>query len=215
MPFRFLFPAKCTFCRGLLTDDETDLCHHCRSHAPEISYIKSKVQFVAQWTAIWYYKDDIRKSIHRFKFGNARRYAPVYARHLAVKLRETDILNNIDVITWVPISLQRRIRRGYDQSALLAKALCLELDFPCQQLLRRIRHTPPQSRLGKAAHRRATVLGAYRVLSKAQASGKRILLLDDVITTGATASECAKTLLFAGAKEVYFAAVAAASHDKK
>lgn len=215
MPFRFLFPAKCTFCRQLLKDNETDLCYHCRTHAPEISYTKSKVQFVAHWTAVWYYKDTVRKSIHRFKFGNARRYAPVYARHLAVKLQETEIWDKFDLITWVPISVQRRIKRGYDQSELLAKSLCGELDIPCLRLLRRIRHTPPQSRLDSAAARRANILGAYRAENREQITGKRILLLDDVITTGATASECAKTLLFAGAKEVHFAAVAAASHDKK
>ena len=125
------------------------------------------------------------------------------------------MMRNVDVITWVPISIPRRIKRGYDQSRLLAIALAKELDAPCQRLLHRFRHSPPQSRLGSAAMRRANVLGAYRVVKKEQVAGKRILLLDDVITTGATASECAKTLLFSGAKEVRFAAVAAASHDKK
>lgn len=215
MPVRFLFPPKCTFCRQLLVGDETDLCHHCRENAPEISYIKSKIQFVAQWTAVWYYKDDVRKSIHRFKFGNARRYAPVYARHLALKLQQTDIPGSFDLVSWVPISWQRRIKRGYDQSELLARALCRELNAPCVQVLRRVRHTPPQSRLKHAPQRRANVLGAYKVVHPEQLVGKRILLLDDVVTTGATASECAKTLLIAGAKEVCFAAVAAASHDKK
>ena len=210
-----LFPPKCTFCRGLLQDNETDLCRKCREQAPEIYYIKSNIQFVAQWTAIWYYKDDVRKSLHRFKFGNARRYAPVYARHLALKLQETALADNCDLITWVPISLPRRIRRGYDQSRLLAQALAKELDIPCVQALHRFRHTPPQSRLKGAAQRRANVLGVYRAVNRDAIRGKRILLLDDVVTTGATASECAKTLLLAGVKEVYFAAVAAASHDKK
>ena len=68
--------------------------------------------------------------------------------------------------------------------------------------------------MGSAANRRANVLGAYKVRAKANIAGKRILLLDDVVTTGSTASECAKTLQIAGAKEVYFAAIAAASENK-
>ena len=212
---RLLFPPKCVLCRNLLTKEETDLCHHCRIQAPEISYEKRNIPFIAQWTAIWYYKDDVRKSIHRFKFGNAQRYAGAYARQLAIKLQQTDYLDKCDVITWVPISFRRRMKRGYDQSKLLAKELEIALDMECVYTLKKIRHTAPQSSLKDAATRRANILGAYRLLDKHLVAGKRILLLDDVLTTGATASECAKTLLTAGAKEVYFAAVAAASHDKK
>lgn len=210
-----LFPRKCIFCNNLLGKNETDLCHNCQKIAPEISYTKSTVPFIAHWTAIWYYKENVRKSLHRFKFGKARRYANAYARQLALKLLQTDWFCNCDMVTWVPISLQRKLKRGYDQSALLAKALAEELDIEAVQALKKIRHTIPQSSLSKAEQRRANILGAYKVLNKAQIAGKRILLLDDVITTGATASECAKTLLVAGAKEVVFAAVAAASDHKK
>ncbi len=212
---RLLFPPKCVLCRNLLSKEETDLCHHCRIHAPEISNAKRNIPFIAQWTAIWYYKDDVRKSIHRFKFGKAQRYAGAYARQLALKLQQTDYLNKCDLITWVPISFRRRLKRGYDQSAVLAKELGIALDMECVHTLKKIRHTAPQSGLKDAAMRRANILGAYRVLDRQLVAGKRILLLDDVLTTGATASECAKTLLTAGAKEVYFAAVAAASYDKK
>lgn len=212
---RLLFPPKCTLCRQLLTDQETDLCHHCRTHAPEFLHAKKQIPFIAHWTAIWYYKDTVRKSIHRFKFGNARRYADVYARHLVIKLQQTAIFDNFDLITWVPISWLRRIKRGYDQSELLAKAIGRELGTASKQTLRKIRHTAPQSGFSDASKRRANVLCAYRVIQREQIAGKRILLLDDVLTTGATASECAKTLLTAGAKEVFFASVAVASHDKK
>lgn len=209
-----LFPQKCTLCRRILEKDETDLCHHCRVHAPELPRTKRNIPFIAQWTAIWYYKDDIRKSIHRFKFGNARGYAGVYARHLAMKLLETGLADRFDILTWVPVSALRRLSRGYDQSALLAQALGKELGIERVRTLRKIRHTPPQSGLRDAAQRRANIQGAYTVPDPSLIVGKRILLMDDVLTTGATASECARVLLTAGAKEVYFAAVAAASHDK-
>lgn len=210
---RLIFPPKCILCKNILSRNETDLCHDCRKNAPEFSRAKSSIPFIAHWTALWYYKDDVRKSIHRFKFGNHRNYASSYARLLAVRLLEV-YPESFDILTWVPVSPLRKLKRGYDQSALLAKAVGRELGLPATAVLRKIRHTPPQSLLQDAPQRRANVLGAYKVISGQSVSGKRILLLDDVITTGATASECAKMLLSANAKEVCFAAVAAASHDK-
>lgn len=210
---RLIFPPKCILCKTILSRNETDLCHTCRKDAPEFSRAKSNIPFIAHWTALWYYKENARKSIHRFKFGNHRNYAAVYARLLAVRLLEV-YPEPFDILTWVPVSSLRKLKRGYDQSALLAKAVGRELGLPASPVMKKIRHTPPQSLLQDASQRRANVLGAYRVRDGQTLAGKRILLLDDVITTGATASECAKMLLGAGAKEVYFAAVAAASHDK-
>lgn len=208
--FTLLFPKKCVLCRKLLTKKETDLCHHCRTHAPEFNRPKTNIPFIAHWNALWYYMDDVRGSILRFKFGNLRYYADVYARLLGLKLQDTQF----DVLTWVPTSALRKLKRGYDQSELIARSLGREYGIPAKRTLKKIRHTPPQSGLKDAAQRRANVLSAYRATDREGISGKRILLLDDVVTTGATASECARTLLVAGAKEVYLAAVAAASHDK-
>lgn len=208
-----LFPPKCTLCRQLLSRQESDLCHFCWENAPVFRRAKSNIPFIAQWTAVWYYKDDVRKSIQRFKFGSARRYADVYARLLAVKLQQS-LQEDYDILTWVPVSALRQLKRGYDQSELLARALGREFGRKAVRTLRKTRHTPPQSGIREAAQRRANVLGAYKALHQEQFAGKRILLVDDVVTTGATASECARILLTAGAKEVIFAAVAAAAHDK-
>ena len=165
-------------------------------------------------TAIWYYKDNVRKSIQRFKFYNARSYAEAYGRLLAMKLQE-DACADADIITWAPISQLRRIKRGYDQAKLLAEATAKELGATTVSTLRKVRHTPPQSSLPEASQRRANVLGAYKVRNPNVIAGKRILLFDDVVTTGSTVSECAKTLLAAGAKEVRLASVAVTSYDKK
>lgn len=210
--FRLLFPPKCVLCKKFLSRQETDLCHSCRENAPVFRRSKSKIPFVAQWTALWYYKDDVKSSIHKFKFGGRRTHADAYSRLLGMKLQSSPC-READIITWVPVSFPRRWKRGYDQSALLAQALSRELGIPCKRLLRKTRHTPPQSGIHKAAERRANVLGAYRVTSPKELQGKTVLLIDDVVTTGATASECAKTLLTASAKQVLFAAVAAAQND--
>ena len=207
---RLIFPPKCTLCRGFLTPEETDLCRKCRTQVPEFKKSKRKIPFIAHWTGIWYYKEDVRLSVHRFKFGNARRYAKVYGQILAIKLQNQE-LDSFDLISWVPISWQRRFSRGYDQSQLLAEVLAKELGVTPVKLLRKVRSTPPQSGIPDAAGRRANVQGAYRVI--APVTGKRILLVDDVVTTGATASECAKMLTLAGAAEVNLATIGVAVHD--
>ena len=211
---RLIFPPKCVLCARFLTPQETDLCHDCRQNADPFPGNKTKIPFIAHWTALWYYKDNVRASIHRFKFGNRRHYAGVYGRLLALRLIESNFAQ-VDLVTWVPVSTLRKFRRGYDQSRLLAQALGKELSLPVFRVLKKVRHTPPQSTLGHAPQRRANVLGAYRITDPSKVAGKRILLLDDVVTTGATASECAKVLLTAGAKEVLLATVAVAKHDKK
>lgn len=209
-----LFPPKCVLCKKLLTKEETDLCHHCREHAPGFYKGKIKFSFIAGWTALWYYKDDVRQSLLRYKFARYRSYAPCYGRLLAMKL-QTAGFENFDVLTWVPVSRLRRMKRGFDQVELLAKEVALQLGVQALPCLKKIRHTPPQSTLPTAAQRRANVLGAYVAINPECIREKRVLLLDDIITTGATVSECAQTLLLAGAKEVRCAAIAVASHEHK
>ena len=200
---RLLFPPRCVLCRTMLSDRQTDLCHECRSNAPIYTKLKFKPSFIARWTGLWYYRDNPRKSILRYKFGGKRHYVGAYARLLAIRL-QTDRMDDFDILTWVPVSSLRRFRRGYDQVEILAKALGQEMNTVPVKTLKKIRNTPPQSKLS-AARRRGNVLGAYRAVNPAAFAGKRVLLLDDVLTTGATASECAKTLLTAGAAEVSFA----------
>lgn len=206
-----LFPPKCILCRTFLKKGELDLCPSCRINAPIFGKSKIKLSFLAGWTALWYYKDTVRSSILRYKFYGRRSYATAYGRRLALKL-QAEGLDDFDILTYVPIAPLRRLSRGYDQVELLARAVGEELGItPCKSL-RKIRNTPPQSRLGDAARRRANVLGAYVPVDPQNIRGKRVLLLDDIITTGATVSECARVLLTAGAKEVYCAAVAVANH---
>ena len=204
---QWLFPPKCVLCRNLLKKEQTDLCHHCRIHAPVAPSTHKKIPHLDRWTAVWYYEDTVRSSIIRFKFHNARSYALAYGRFLSMKLLEEE-MTDFDILTWVPVSPLRRLKRGYDQVELLAQAVGRELDTEPMPLLRKIRNAPPQSGISGDAARRANVLGAYRVTDPDALRDKRILLLDDVITTGATASECARVLLTAGAKSVNCAAVA-------
>ena len=204
----WLFPRKCILCRNFLGRDETDLCRECRVDQPEYRYGKKKVPHTADLTAVWMYEGQVRQSLHRYKFGGARHYAEAYGRLLAMRILRD--LPEADIITWVPISARRRRRRGYDQVELLASAVSRELELPNKPLLEKFRDNQPNSDLKTPAERRANVLGVYKVTDQELLRDKRVLLLDDIVTTGATASECARVLLTAGAKEVIFAAVAAA-----
>lgn len=210
---RLLFPPKCVLCRKVLGENENDLCRQCRTETLEFSKSHKKLPYLAGWTALWYYEGNVRRSILRFKFYNARSYAVTYGRLLAMKLVAEG--TEFDILTWAPISRTRKWRRGYDQVELIARAVANELGVVPVATLKKRRNNPPQSGIHDAAGRRANVLGVYQVLDPAFISGKRILLLDDIMTTGATAGECARMLLTAGAKEVSCAAVAAASHNKK
>lgn len=209
---RLLFPPKCVLCRKLLTDEETDLCAQCRADTPEVPGLKRKLPYLAKWISLWYYEGSVRASILRYKFRGSRSYSGCYGRLLAMKLLQEEI--SFDILTWAPISRRRKRSRGYDQVELIGQTLSRELGVPLTPTLTKIRHNRPQSGLKDAAARRANVLGAYRVIDPAAIAGKRILLLDDILTTGATVSECARTLLTAGANEVICATIAVASHQR-
>ena len=208
-----LFPPKCVLCGRVLEKKETDLCTDCRVHGPECPVKRRSLPFLDSWLAVWYYEDHVRRSLLRYKFRNKRHYAHGYGRILAMKLlRERE--GEFDLITWVPISRWRKLRRGYDQVELLARAVCAELRMEPVRTLRKIRHNPPQSGITGQAERRANVLGVYEAVGPESFKDKRVLLLDDIITTGATAGECARVLLTAGAKEVHCAAIAAVRQHK-
>ena len=210
---QFLFPPKCVLCRKILSKEETDLCHKCREEQPVYPDAKIKLSFLAQWTGLWYYKENVRLSILRYKFGGRRSYAAAYGRLLAMKLQK-DGWDTPDVLTWIPISRQRKRKRGYDQVEIFGKVLAEELGLELIPALRKIRNTKPQSTMGSFSHRKANILGAFMVTDPELIRGKSVLLLDDIVTTGATASECARILLTAGAKEVKLATLAVASHEK-
>ena len=203
------FPTRCVLCGKCLKRGEMDLCEDCRKNILMCRSGGRRLQFLDSWTAVWYYEGYVRRSLLRYKFRGRRGYAQSYGRLLAMKLLQ-EYPEGFDLITWVPISSLRKLRRGYDQVELLTKAVSPELGIPAEKLLVKFRDNRANSDLKTPAERRANVLGVYKVPEGADIRGKRVLLLDDIVTTGATASECARVLLTAGAEEVCFAAVAAA-----
>ena len=211
--WNLLFPPKCVLCRKLLSRQEQDLCRRCRIEAPEYPMPKNHISFVAGWTAVWYYRGDVRESLLRYKFRNVRSYAGCYGRQIAELLRSHD-WTYFDLVTWVPVSAARKAERGYDQVELIAQEVAKELNLPLVPTLKKIRNTLPQSGFSRPDQRLANVKNVYIVPDRQRILEKRILLLDDIITTGATVCECSRVLSIAGAKKIYCASVAAAEQDK-
>lgn len=206
-----VFPPKCVLCRRILERGRLDLCEECFLQAPAIKRCKGKLRFLDSWLALWHYEGKVRGSILRFKFYGKRHLAKNYGRLLAERILQDNV--EFDLLTWVPVSRRRKLRRGYDQVAVLAKAVGRELGIKPVCCLRKVRHNMAQSTVVGQAQRQANVMGVYRVVHPERFARKRILLLDDVITTGATVSECARMLLTYGAEAVHCGAIAAARKE--
>ena len=140
----------------------------------------------------------MRESLHRYKFRGAAAYYRVYAELMAACLREQRL--EPDLVTWVPLSRRRLRRRGYDQARLLAEEIARLRELPCEKTLEKIRNNPPQSGTSGASERQKNVRGVYRAVTSF--AGEHVLLVDDIVTTGATLSEAAEELLRAGAEQV-------------
>lgn len=203
-----LYPPRCTFCHCFVKSSAVAICDNCRKNLPYTTNGgRQKADFVTVCVSPLYYEDDVRESLLRYKFHGATGYAKAYAPLVADCIRE-HLDQEYDLITWVPLSRKRLHRRGYDQARLLAEAVATELDTMAVGTLKKIRNTAAQSQTGSAEKRRANISGAYRVMNPALVADKRILLIDDIVTTGSTLSECARTLGLAGAERVICAAVA-------
>jgi ComF family protein len=146
-----------------------------------------------------FYEGPLRRLIHLFKFERVPTLAAPLGRYLVKALPDD---RQFDVVVPMPLHWLRRWRRGFNQSGLLASEVGRRLGLPLQtRALRRKRHAAPQSGLSSAARRR-NVAGLFAVSDRRLIEGRRVLLVDDVLTTGATAQAAARALKSAGAAQV-------------
>jgi len=209
-----LYPPKCMLCHRLLESSDFSVCGCCAQELPEYDGPLRKVPYYEKVVAPFFYEEPVRGAVLRFKFHGMRAYAGQFAAWMAIWIRD-HLSDTFDMISWVPCSRRRRWTRGFDQSELLAQELAKLLDTPVCCTLKKVRHNPKQSTLADAARRRANVLGVYRAVQPEQWIGKRILIVDDVLTTGSTLSECGKVLRMAGSGDLVCAVIAASRREKE
>lgn len=145
-----------------------------------------------------FHEGELRLLIQLFKYEGVTTLAGPLARLLA---RVTPQMERFDAVTAVPLHWRRWWHRGYNQAELLAGELASMMGLPMRETLRRVRDTPSQTGLAGAI-RRQSMKGAFRMQRRADVAGQHLLLVDDVLTTGATLHACAKELKAAGARRV-------------
>jgi ComF family protein len=197
-----IVPPRCVSC-GLplrnFQDTSEHLCGECIQQMPPYSGARS----------FGYYTAELRQLIQGLKFQNRRNLVKLLAPLLAEAFYDSWRREDFDLIVPVPLHLKRKRERGYNQSELLARSLARRISIPCGRGLTRVRSTLPQIGLTDS-QRRENVRKAFCCTNPQQISGRRILLIDDVMTTGATVASASGALLAGGALRISVLTVARA-----
>ncbi|NLM51565.1 MAG: ComF family protein [Firmicutes bacterium] len=215
-----LFPPRCLFCRQRLAAN-TILCSHCRLQVLEISRCCSLCGYpfparsngncprcsgqkflFAHTCAVGLYAGQLKEAIRRYKYGGRTEMAAGFGKLLAQQITKCN-WPHLDAVVPIPLHPQKLRQRGFDQAVLLAEVVAKELALPLKKSLRRCRDTVSQTQLS-AAERRRNLEDAFSAVQAGQMP-KKILLVDDLLTTGATANNAAKALLAGGAEKIYLA----------
>ena len=195
-----LYPPKCPFCGKLLEKGQL-LCPECQNGLPWLTGTvgERKIELTGGCVSVAEYDERVKKGVHAFKIHGRSARSVAFGLLIAQCVKDHDL--TADLVSWPPLSKKRLRERGYDQARLLAEKVGKELGLPVVRTLQK-EHRPAQSGLDGREARRTNLLGAYTAVDAEAFRDKRVLLVDDVLTTGATLSECARTLRLAGAEAV-------------
>lgn len=185
----FLGAGGCSVCGLPLKGTDVEICAACLAKPPRLARIRAAVAY-----------GDIPRSIAiRLKYGRKVALARTMARYMAPLIGER---GGEAVLVPVPLHRRRLWSRGFNQSVIVGRELSKRIGIPLSlNALKRVKATPPLKGLGMRQRRR-TVAGAFRPMSNAEVSGRTVILVDDVFTTGSTANACARALRRAGAARV-------------
>ena len=206
---RFLYPPNCLLCHKSL-DNVPGICSVCaemvgyaEQHQIRLTKINGADVYFLQS-----FNDCVRQLIHMLKYQGKTLPGRLLGEALGGCLCETLSERDDWLVIPVPLHSARKRERGYNQSAIIARAIGKISGFQvCEEGLKRLRHTPSQTRLDRQA-RYLNMDAAFGVRNAKIIDGRLVILVDDVVTTGATVCACVKALVNAGAKRVVVAAVA-------
>jgi len=193
-----IFPKRCSICGSILSETERAMCEKCVESA------RACTKHEAGYSAT-VYDGVIKDAITKFKFKGKREFSSPLSNILInfiENLPAEGSFHAVDVVVPVPLFHERQKERGYNQSELLAARVAQHLKLPLDgNVLVRARKTKPQFDL-KREERFKNVRDAFIVPKTEEIAGRNVLLVDDILTTGATTAECSKALKQAGAKNV-------------
>lgn len=216
-----VFPVTCAVCKRSLYAFEDHLCRKCQASLPVTSYhlipdsndLKTKILGLAEVDNVMAYLKYSKKGIsqtllHQLKYKNKPGLGNVLGRLYGRMLAETGYLQRWDGIIAVPLHLQKLRRRGYNQSQCFAEGLAESLSIPQLHALRRTTNTSTQTRKSRI-QRWENVSEVFELVDANIITGRRILLVDDVMTTGATLAACAQVIHRANPDSIDIAVIAA------
>ncbi len=225
------YPSLCAICSATI-EQEAHLCQSCHDRAPRITApfcekcsepfsgaiterfncanCEHRILHFDSAVAAYRSRGLVRKLVHEFKYGRRQYLRHPLAAWLGDAMSDPRLRGRrFDVIVPVPLHPTRERERGFNQATLLAELLSGKISVPLQALLERIRYTTTQTAYDRA-ERMENLHDAFRLRKNANVRELRVLLIDDVLTTGSTLSECARVLKEAGAISVYAATAARA-----
>lgn len=193
------FPQRCACCGRVIVPSAL-FCPECLAALPKTVYERSAVGgFLC--SAALLYEEPYSTALKRFKFHSKPGGLHGFA-YLTVKAaRERFAGKDFDAVTCVPMTRLAVLKRGYNQSEELARACAKLMALPFEPVLEKYRSNAPQRTLNRS-QRAKNVRGVFRIRKSHSVTGKRYLLIDDVITTGSTLGECARVLKTGGCSEV-------------
>lgn len=218
----FVYPPVCSTCEGALKHGEAYVCTRCWESFERVPPTESIIQLIEEKfladeavdkiDSVFLFEQDprVREAVHLLKYSGAELIAAQFGLFIARKIVDDPKLSMCDSIAPVPLHPARRRERGYNQSELIARSLSDILGVNhSPDLLVRTRQTMTQT-LFDAEGRKKNIMGAFSLgkMPVDGIEGTKILLIDDVITTGSTIKECARTLKTNGVLEVYAASAA-------
>ncbi len=201
--FTFIDEPYCIKCGRPVADDSLCYCPECDRNGSSYDYVRGR--------AVYEYDEVLKDSIYRFKYGGRREYAEYYAKVMADRLGKLIKSWEPEALIPVPVHKSRMRKRGYNQASLLADALGKLLDIPVEDILERTEKTKLQKGL-TADERQNNLKKALKIRSN-DVKLKKVVLVDDIYTTGSTINAAASCLRNAGVSYVYYAAVGAAVID--
>lgn len=208
-----LFPKKCVccgkmgsflcgICKKEITKVKSGSCPNCNRLSKKGKFCQTcrpKTSLTGVLFCLYFSEEKTKKLLHEFKYGGIYGISEILGNMMAEKIIEENL--SVDLITFVPISKKRQRKRGFNQTQLLAKEISDKTGIKMLPLVKKIKETKSQVGL-KKKERQSNLGGAFIGLEQSL-RGKKILLVDDVYTTGTTMLECGKALRSMGAKEVW------------